>query len=68
MRFLALSALSLGVSLLSFLRSEVTRGYLVSEDEDLYTEKQRRVLTFWKTPRELEKVSSERGKARLSLS
>ena len=40
-----------------YLFAEVTRGYLLEENEQLYTEKQRRFHTFMKTPRELEKVS-----------
>lgn len=35
---------------------ELSRGYLVEKDEAMFSEKQRRVLTFMKTPRELEKV------------
>lgn len=39
-----------------YLFAEVTRGYLLEENEQLYTEKQRRFHTFMKTPRELEKL------------
>ena len=39
-----------------YLFAEVSHGYLLEEDEQLYSEKQRRVTTFMKTPRELEKV------------
>ena len=46
----------LGVSFLSYLKGEVTRGYLLQENEEMYSEKQKRVLTFMRTPRELEKV------------
>ena len=35
---------------------ELFRGYLVERDEAMFSEKQRRVNTFMKTPRELEKV------------
>lgn len=44
------------MSLLRYVFSEVSRGYLPEADEQLYTEKLRRVSTFMKTPRELEKV------------
>jgi len=39
-----------------YLFAEVSHGYLMEEDEELYSEKQRRVSTFMKTPRELEKL------------
>ena len=35
---------------------ELSRGYLLERDEAMFSEKQRRVVTFMKTPRELEKV------------
>ena len=44
-------------SLLSYVRSELTRGYMQECDESLYSEKHRRVATFMQTPRELEKVN-----------
>ena len=45
-----------GISFFTFLKGEVTRGYLVQENKELYSEKQNRVLTFMRTPRELERV------------
>ena len=48
----------LGVSFLGYLKGEVTRGYLLQENEEMYSEKQKRVLTFMRTPRELEKVEN----------
>ena len=47
---------SIGISFMRYLFAEVSHGYLLEEDEQLYSEKQRRVTTFMKTPRELEKV------------
>ena len=50
--------LYLGMSFLGYVVAEVTRGYLLEEDEQkLLSEKQRRVSRFMKTPRELEKVN-----------
>lgn len=46
-----------GVSFINYFIAEVTHGYQLKEDEQVYSEKQRRVTTFMKTPRELEKVS-----------
>ncbi len=46
------------VSLISYFITEVTHGYHLKEDEQIYSEKQRRITTFMKTPRELEKVRS----------
>ena len=46
-------------SLLSYVRSELTRGYMQECDELLYSEKHRRVSTFMQTPRELEKVGRQ---------
>ena len=46
----------IGPSLIRYIFAEVSHGYLLEEDEQLYSEKQRRVSTFMKTPRELEKV------------
>lgn len=39
-----------------YIFAEISRGYLLEEDEELYSEKHRRISTFMKTPRELEKV------------
>ena len=49
----------LDVSFISYIVSEVTHGYQLKEDKDLFSEKQRRITTFMKTPRELEKVCSK---------
>ena len=46
-----------GLSFISYILAEVSHGYLLEEDEQMYSEKQRRVSTFMKTPRELEKVN-----------
>ena len=48
---------NVGVSFFSYLAGEVSHTYLLREDRELYSEKQKRVLTFMKTPRELEKVA-----------
>lgn len=45
-----------GVSLYRYVMGELSRGYLMEEDKNMFTEKQKRVNTFMKTPRELEKV------------
>lgn len=47
-----------GLSFISYILAEVSHGYLLEEDEQMYSEKQRRVSTFMKTPRELEKVNN----------
>ena len=39
-----------------YVAGELSRGYLLERDEAMFSEKQRRVVTFMKTPRELEKV------------
>ena len=44
-------------SVYRYVVGELSRGYLVERDEAMFSEKQRRVNTFMKTPRELEKVS-----------
>ena len=46
----------LGVSFFNYFVTEITHGYQLKEDKQLYSEKQRRVTTFMKTPREVEKV------------
>ena len=46
-----------GLSFISYILAEVSHGYLLEEDEQMYSEKRRRVSTFMKTPRELEKVN-----------
>ena len=40
----------------SYLKDELTRGYLAKGDDKMYTERQRRMDTFMQTPRQLEKV------------
>lgn len=47
---------SLGESVCRYVAGELSRGYLLERDAAMFSEKQRRVLTFMKTPRELEKV------------
>ena len=44
------------ISVFSYLKSELTRGYMLERDECKYAERRERVYTFMKTPRELEKV------------
>ena len=44
-------------SLIKYVLSEVSHDYHLEEDKQMYSDKQRRVSTFMKTPRELEKVS-----------
>ena len=39
-----------------YIITELTHGYELNDNEQIYSEKQRRVSTFMKTPRELEKV------------
>ena len=48
-----------GISFFSYLAGEVSHSYLSSEDERMYSEKQKRVSTFLKAPLELEKVSHD---------
>ena len=43
-------------SVCRYVVGELSRGYLLERDEAMLSEKQRRVVTFMKTPRELEKV------------
>ena len=45
-------------SVYEYVVGELSRGYLLERDEAMLSEKQRRVVTFMKTPRELEKVFS----------
>lgn len=44
------------ISFGSYFFSELTHGYELKDDKHLYSEKQRRITTFMKTPRELEKL------------
>ncbi len=46
----------MGMSLYSYVRCELTRGHGLKDGQGLFSEKQRRVTRFMKTPRELEKV------------
>lgn len=46
------------MSLLSYLSSEVTRGYVLDHDEERYTTRRQKMYTFMKIPRELEKFMS----------
>lgn len=48
-----------GVSVFSYFKSELTRGYLLERDQEKFTERRQRVYTFMKTPRELEKVLNQ---------
>ena len=47
---------NVGVSFFGYLAGEVSHSYLLREDEQLYSEKQKRVSTFLRAPIELEKV------------
>ena len=44
------------VSLLSYISDELNRDYMLEHNEQKLKERRRRVYTFVKTPRELEKV------------
>merc|ERR1719203_521837 len=46
------------MSLLGYLRSEVTREYVLEHDQQRYTEKREKMYTFGRIPRELEKFMS----------
>ena len=46
------------VSLFNYLVSEVTRGYVLENDEERYTHRREKMYTFMKIPRELEKFMS----------
>ena len=46
------------VTFFGYLARELSHSYLLKEDEELYSEKQKRVSTFLRTPVELEKVRS----------
>ena len=51
-----LSPAGMGMSLYNYVRCELTRGHGLKDGQGLFSEKQRRVTRFMKTPRELEKV------------
>lgn len=44
------------LSLLRFVRAELTRGYFLEHNEAKYTERRERVYTCLRIPKELEKV------------
>eukprot|EP00093_Oithona_nana_P001925 01925.XXX_4611_15385_1 [CDS] Oithona nana genome sequencing. len=46
------------MSLFNYLVSEVTRGYVLENDEERYTHRREKMYTFMKIPRELEKFMS----------
>ncbi|XP_064388576.1 transmembrane anterior posterior transformation protein 1 homolog isoform X1 [Halichondria panicea] len=46
----------MGISLYNYVRCELTRGHGLKDGQGLFSEKQRRVTRFMKTPRELEKL------------
>ncbi|XP_064388422.1 transmembrane anterior posterior transformation protein 1-like isoform X2 [Halichondria panicea] len=46
----------MGMSLYNYVRCELTRGHGLKDGQGLFSEKQRRVTRFMKTPRELEKL------------
>jgi len=46
------------MSLLNYLVSEVTRGYVLENDEERYTTRREKMYTFMKIPREVEKFMS----------
>ena len=48
------------VNVLRYVMAELSRGYVEEGERSMFTEKQRRVNTFMKTPVELEKVGLER--------
>lgn len=59
LHFKTCSSFSLSlVSLLTYLSSEVTRGYQLDHDEERYTTRREKMYTFMKIPRELEKFMS----------
>ncbi len=55
------------MSLYNYVRCELTRGHGLKDGQGLFSEKQRRVTRFMKTPRELEKVMSMGHVPTLSL-
>ena len=48
----------IAVSLFGYLCSEVTRGYVLENDEERYIYRRQKMYTFMKIPRELEKFMS----------
>ena len=49
--------LSSGLSLLSYISDELTRDYMLEHNQQKLKERRKRVYTFVKTPKELEKVN-----------
>lgn len=45
----------LGVSLIQFLRTELTRGYHLEQDEERFSAQREKIYSFMKIPREVEK-------------
>lgn len=45
---------SIGVSLMQFLRTELTRGYQLEHDEERFSARREKVYSFMKIPREVE--------------
>lgn len=43
-----------GVSLMQFLRTELTRGYQLEHDEERFSARREKVYSFMKIPREVE--------------
>ena len=48
---------AVGISLWRYVYFELTRGYWLERDKARFAERRKRVYTFMKIPRELEKVS-----------
>ena len=46
------------MTLWSYLGAEVTRGYHLDADKERYTDRRKKIYTFMKIPRELEKFMS----------
>lgn len=44
-----------GVSLIQFIRTELTRGYQLEHDEERFSERREKIYSFMKIPREVEK-------------
>ena len=55
---ISLIFLFFAVSLFGYLCSEVTRGYVLENDEERYIYRRNKMYTFMKIPRELEKFMS----------
>ena len=44
-----------GISLLQFLRTELTRGYHLEQDEERFSAQREKIYSFMQIPREVEK-------------